>query len=83
MPLFMDHHAKVDGPVKDAVTGANARHPGVEKKHGVRFLKCWFAEDSARVYYLLDAPNSEAAQAAHREAHGLIPDDITTVQEGI
>jgi hypothetical protein len=34
------------------------------------------------VYCLVDAPNKEAAAAVHREAHGLLADEITEVREG-
>jgi hypothetical protein len=29
-----------------------------------------------------DAPSAEAANAVHREAHGLVADDVFEVQEG-
>jgi hypothetical protein len=31
----------------------------------------------------VDAPDKEAAIAVHREAHGLLADDITEVKEGM
>ena len=34
------------------------------------------------VFCLADAPNKEAAEAVHREAHGLLADEITEVEEG-
>jgi hypothetical protein len=34
------------------------------------------------VYWLVEAPNAEAANAVHREAHGLVADDIVEVHEG-
>jgi hypothetical protein len=34
------------------------------------------------VFCLVEAPNKEAAAAVHREAHGLVADDLTEVQEG-
>jgi hypothetical protein len=82
MPLYMDRHHKVEGLTAEAVAGAHQRDLEVQKKHGVSYLKYWFDEGSGAVFCLVDAPNKEAAQAVHREAHGLVADDITAVQEG-
>lgn len=82
MPLYMDHHHKVDGLTADAVAGAHARDLEVQDKHGVKYLKYWFDEGSGAVFCLVEAPNAEAAAAVHREAHGLVADDIVEVKEG-
>jgi hypothetical protein len=82
MPLFMDHHHKVDGLTADAVAGAHQRDLEVQAKHGVNYLKYWFDEGSGAVFCLVEAPNKEAAAAVHREAHGLLAEDIIEVQEG-
>jgi hypothetical protein len=78
----MDHHKKVDGLTAAAVAGAHARDVEVQERHGVNYLKYWFDEGSGAVFCLVEAPTREAAEAVHREAHGLLADDITEVQEG-
>jgi hypothetical protein len=82
MPLYMDHHHKVDGLTADAVAGAHKRDLEVQSKHGVNYLKYWFDEGTGKVFCLVDAPNKEAAIAVHKEAHGLLADDISEVHEG-
>ena len=82
MPLFMDVHNKVDGLTADAVAGAHQRDLEVQEKHGVNYLKYWFDEGSGKVFCLVEAPDADAAVAVHREAHGLVADDIPEVQEG-
>ena len=82
MPLYMDHHHKVEGLTADAVAGAHQRDLEVQAKHGVEYIKYWFDEGSGAVFCLVNAPSKEAAAAVHREAHGLEADDITEVQEG-
>jgi Protein of unknown function (DUF4242) len=82
MPLYMDHHHKVDGLTADAVAGAHQRDLEVQDRHGVEYLKYWFDEGSGAVFCLVNAPSREAAVAVHREAHGLVADDLTQVQEG-
>jgi Protein of unknown function (DUF4242) len=82
MPLYMDHHHKVDGLTADAVAAAHQRDLEVQDKHGVEYLKYWFDEGSGAVFCLVNAPSKEAAIAVHREAHSLVADDLTEVQEG-
>jgi Protein of unknown function (DUF4242) len=82
MPLYMDTHEKVDGLTAEAVAGAHQRDLEVQQKHGARYLKYWFNENNGRVYCLVEAPTKEAAVEVHREAHGLLADDIVEVKEG-
>lgn len=82
MPLFMDVHEKVDGLTAEAVGGAHAMDLAVQEKHGVKYLRYWFNEDTGRVYCLVEAPNADAAAQVHREAHGLVADEIIEVREG-
>jgi hypothetical protein len=39
-------------------------------------------EQHGKVFCLVEAPSPEAAATVHREAHGLLADDIFQVQEG-
>lgn len=82
MPLFMDVHEHVEGLTADAVAQAHARDLEVQAAHGVSYRQYWFDEESGRVFCLVDAPDADAAAAVHREAHGLVADSITPVQEG-
>jgi len=82
MPLFMDVHDHVEGLTADAVAGAHERDLEVQEKYGVQYLKYWFDEGSGKVFCLVDAPDAEAATAVHREAHGLVADSLTPVQQG-
>jgi Protein of unknown function (DUF4242) len=82
MALFMDIHHHVEGLTAEAVAGAHERDLEVQSKYGVKYLKYWFDEGTGKVFCLVEAPNKEAAQAVHREAHGLVADEITEVMEG-
>ena len=83
MPLFMDVHNHIPGLTAEAVAGAHARDLEVQNQHGVQYLKYWFDEKSGKVFCLVNAPTKEAAIAVHREAHGLVADDLIEVKEGI
>jgi hypothetical protein len=78
----MDYHRKVDGLTAEAVAGAHKRDIEVQASHGVKYLKYWFDEGDGKVFCLVEAPSREAAEAVHREAHGLLADEIVEVQEG-
>ena len=82
MPVFMDTHKHVPDLTAQAVAGAHQRDLEVQGKHGVNYLKYWFNEAEGTVFCLVDAPSKEAAIAVHREAHGLVADEIVEVNEG-
>jgi hypothetical protein len=82
MPLFMDTHNHIPGLTADAIKKAHAKDLEVQSKYGVEYLKYWFDEGSGKAFCLVNAPNKEAAEAVHREAHGLVADSIVEVQEG-
>ena len=82
MPLYMDIHKHVEGLTAEAVMGAHAKDLETQAKHGVKYLKYWFDEGTGKVFCLVEAPSKEAAAAVHREAHGLVADEIIEVKEG-
>ena len=82
MPLFIDIHKRVPGLTKDAVTHAHQKDLATQDKHDVRYLKYWFNEQTGDVFCLVEAPDKEAAIRVHREAHGLLPNEVIEVQEG-
>jgi hypothetical protein len=48
----------------------------------VNYIRYWFDEGTGKVFCLVEAPSKEAAEAVHREAHGLVADEIIEVKEG-
>jgi hypothetical protein len=83
MALFMDVHNKVEGLTADAVVGAHQRDLEVQKKYGVDYKQYWFDEASGKVFCLVEAPDADAAATVHREAHGLVADEIVPVRQGM
>ena len=80
MPLFMDVHT-VEGATEEDVAKAHAADLATQDKHGVRYLKYWVDEKAGKIFCLAEAPNAEAAETVHREAHGLVADEIYEVTE--
>jgi hypothetical protein len=83
MPLFMDvHHSLPEGATADDVVNAHESDVATQGKYGVRYLNFWADPQGGKVFCLVEAPGPEAAEAVHREAHGLIADEIYPVFQG-
>jgi hypothetical protein len=82
MPLYIDIHEGVEGMTAEAMEEAHRKDLAVQEKYGVRYLKYWFNASLGKSFCLIDAPSKEAAAAVHREAHGLLANEIVEVTEG-
>jgi hypothetical protein len=82
MPLYLDVHHHIPDLTADALAENHQQDLRVQHKHGVKYLRYWFDEGTGKVFCLVEAPSKEAAAAVHREAHGLVADEIIEVQEG-
>jgi class 3 adenylate cyclase len=80
MPLFMDRH-DLPGVTAEQVAQAHLSDLQMEAKYGVQFLAYWFDADSGEVFCLAKARRPDDMQAVHREAHGLVPNEIIGVSE--
>lgn len=83
MPLYMDIHTVRAGATVDEIARAHAADLRTQGAHDVRYLRYWVSEAHGKVFCLVDAPSAEAANTVHREAHGLIADDVFEVLEGL
>ena len=77
----MDIHKKVDGVTDEAVAAAHLKDLETQGRYGVKYIKYWLDEGTGTIFCLVDAPNKEAAEQVHREAHGLTADEIHEVTE--
>ena len=83
MALYMDvHNSLPDGTTAADVAGAHAADLRVQEGFGVRYLNYWVDEEGGKVFCLIEAPNADAAHSVHREAHGLVADEIYPVLQG-
>jgi hypothetical protein len=81
MPTFMDVH-KIEGGVSAGdVAKAHQADLATQEQYGVRYRRYWVDESEGRVFCLVDAPDADTAVRVHREAHGLLPDEIYEVTE--
>lgn len=81
MSLYMDVHKNVEGADAKAVAEAHYKDLQEQEKHGVKYLKYWLDEGTGTIFCLCEAPSKEAAETVHRDAHGLVADEIYEVTE--
>jgi hypothetical protein len=78
----MDIHTITGGVSVTDVTQAHKADLQKQGEHDVNYLRYWVDEQHGKVFCLVEAPSAEAAATVHREAHGLVADEIFQVQEG-
>jgi len=82
MPLYMDEHKHMKGVTAKAVAEAHEKDLKVQGKYGVNYRSYWVDEKQEKIFCLVEAPNPEAAARVHREAHGLVADEVHEVTQG-
>jgi Nickel responsive protein SCO4226-like len=81
MPLYMDVHTIEGGVTEADVASAHAADLDKQGEHDVKYLRYWVDEEAGKIFCLVEAPSAEAASTVHREAHGLVADEIYPVSE--
>lgn len=78
IPLFIDIH-DVAGATADEIADAHKKDLEIQGAYGVNYVKYWLNESRGKIFCLCTAPNAEAANKVHREAHGLAAERIIEV----
>jgi hypothetical protein len=83
---IVEQGGQADAAVHDVhtVTGASAADVAAahrkdletQGQHAVKYLRYWLDEKQGKIFCLAEAPSAEAAMRVHREAHGLVADEI-------
>jgi hypothetical protein len=82
MALYMDVHNLPAGTRAEDVAQAHVADLQTQGKFGVRYLHYWIHTAATKAFCLVEAPDADAARAVHREAHGLVADEIYPVVQG-
>lgn len=82
MALFMDAHTVEGGVSANDVASAHAADLATQGAYGVSYQRYWVDEAAGKIFCLVEAPDAETANTVHREAHGLVADEIYAVTEG-
>jgi class 3 adenylate cyclase len=83
MPLYLDIHNLPEGTTPEDVAKAHAKDMEIQRKYGVEYHKYWVNETGRKVFCLAHAPNAEAAECVHREAHGMMAEKIIEVEPDV
>lgn len=78
MPLFMDRH-DIRGATAEEVAQAHHSDLSIQSRHHCRALTYWYDESRGAAFCLIEAPSPAAVNNLHREAHGLIPNQVIEV----
>jgi hypothetical protein len=81
MSLFMDVHNITGGVAAADVAAAHMRDLETQGTYGVRYLRYWVDETDGKIFCLVEADSADDATTVHREAHGLVADEIYPVSE--
>jgi hypothetical protein len=81
MPTYMDMH-ELPGVKAADVVGAHEADLKVQGKYGVNYKHYWVDEAAGKVFCLVEAPDRETASKVHREAHGLVAEQLFEVEQG-
>ena len=82
MPTFMDVHTLGEGVSSEDVVEAHKADLETQTAYGVSYERYWVNKDGTKIFCLVDAPDADTAAKVHREAHGLVADEIYEVTEG-
>jgi class 3 adenylate cyclase len=78
MPLYMDRHDVRDASLEQ-VAQAHQQDIEIQARHFCKALTYWHDVSRGVAFCLIEAPSSSAVHAMHKEAHGLIPNQIIEV----
>jgi len=81
MALFMDVHSLEGGVSVEDAAKAHKADLETQGKYGVSYLRYWVDESAGKIFCLVEADDAESANTVHREAHGLVADEIYPVSE--
>lgn len=81
MPTFMDVHTLDDGVSAEDVAAAHKADLQTQSEYDVNYKRYFVNKEGTKIFCLVDAPDADSAVRVHREAHGLVADEIYEVTE--
>ncbi|WP_228851949.1 DUF4242 domain-containing protein [Aegicerativicinus sediminis] len=82
--MYIDVHHLGEGNVSaEAVADAHTKDLATQDKYGVKFIEYWVDEKNGNVYCVSQSPSPDAITETHKHAHGLEPNDVVLVTDGM
>jgi hypothetical protein len=69
------------GVAEADVAKAHEADLAIQQGRGVEYKRYWVDEKAGKIFCLVEAPDADSAHAVHRDAHGLVADEIYEVSE--
>jgi AraC-like DNA-binding protein len=82
MPIYMDLHI-APGVTAREVAEAHLLDVKIQEDFSCKAMTYWHDEDKGCVFCLIEAPDQESVRELHLKAHGLVPNEIITVNSDI
>lgn len=83
MPIFMDRHDLPESVTAEEVARLHQEDLKIEHKFGCKGMTYWFDEVRNTAFCLIQAPNRQALQDMHNQAHGAVANRIIEVEPSI
>lgn len=86
MPLFIDRHDPIPEMVtftKNDFEEGHKRDLAVQEKYGVNYITGLIDAVTMKAFCIVEAPSKEAAEAVHREAHGVVANRIIEIDPSV
>ncbi|HKJ42909.1 MAG TPA: nickel-binding protein, partial [Sunxiuqinia sp.] len=83
MPIYMDRHNVSEKVTAEHVALLHQQDLKIQHQFNCRGLTYWFDERRRMAFCLIEAPNKEAIQQMHDQAHGEVPHQIIEVDPGV
>jgi hypothetical protein len=69
------------GVAEADVAKAHEADLAIQQGRGVEYKRYWVDEKAGKIFCPVEAPDADSAHAVHRDAHGLVADEIYEVSE--
>jgi hypothetical protein len=69
------------GVAEADVAKAHEADLAIQQGRGVEYKRYWVDEKAGKIFCPVEAPDADSAHAVHRDAHGLVADEIYGVSE--
>jgi hypothetical protein len=69
------------GVAEADVAKAHEADLATQQGRGAEYKRYWVDEKAGKIFCLVEAPDADSAHAVHRDAHGLVADEIYEVSE--
>jgi len=79
MPIYMDRHDVSEEVTAEIVAHLHHEDLKIQHKYDCRGLTYWFDDKRKTAFCLVEAPNKEAIQMMHNDAHGEVANRIIEV----